>query len=175
MRRGRKSSGAVLIEFMFVGIGMIFVLISTFEMARGMWIYNSLSHAAREGTRFAIVHGKNCSTLPYACTVTIGNVTTVIQNASLGLDPAELNVTFESGGTGFGIWSNVDASGTMTAMLANTTVWPPAGRDAPGTPIQVQVSYPFRSAIAMFWTGVGPGQTFGVFNLPASSADVIQF
>ena len=175
MRRRERSSGAVLIEFMFVGIGMIFVLISTFEMARGMWIYNTLSHAAREGTRFAVVHGKNCSTLPNVCTVTIGNVATVIQNASLGLDPAQLSVTFESGGSGGGVWGSTDATGTMTAMLANATIWPPVGRNEPGSVIQVQVAYPFRSAIAMFWTGVGTGQSFGVFNLPASSADVIQF
>src|SRR5215471_18790761 len=58
-RRNRQRGGSSLIEFTLVGIPIIFVLISTFEMSRGMWLYHTLAYAAREGTRYAIVHGVN--------------------------------------------------------------------------------------------------------------------
>ena len=59
--RNHRRGGSSLIEFTLVGIPLIFVLLSTFEMARGMWLYHTLAYAARQGTRYAIVHGVNCS------------------------------------------------------------------------------------------------------------------
>src|SRR5690242_13216787 len=50
-------SGQSLVEFTFVGIPMIFVLIGTFEISRGMWMYHTLAHAVRDGVRYASVHG----------------------------------------------------------------------------------------------------------------------
>ena len=50
MNRSRGRTGSTLIEFTLVGIPLIFVLISTFEMARGMWNYQTLAYAVRAGT-----------------------------------------------------------------------------------------------------------------------------
>ena len=71
-RRRRQRGGSTVIEFTLVGIPMIFVFISTFEMARGMWIYHSLAYAVKEATRYASVHGASCTTSPNTCGVTIG-------------------------------------------------------------------------------------------------------
>ena len=48
-RRRKSQRGGSLIEFTFVGIPLMFVLISIFEASRGMWTYNLLAHAIKEG------------------------------------------------------------------------------------------------------------------------------
>ena len=89
-------------EFTFVGIPIIFVLISIFEVSRGMWIYHTLAYSVKVGVRYASVHGINCigstvnSTLqnPNDCAVNMGACPTlqgtiayVIRQAAVGLDP----------------------------------------------------------------------------------------
>ena len=53
-KRKRSRAGNATIEFTLVGIPLVFVLISTIEMARGMWIYHTLAYAVKEGTRYAV-------------------------------------------------------------------------------------------------------------------------
>src|SRR5690348_3325838 len=84
--RMRSSSrrGATTIEMTLVGIPLIFVLISVFELSRGMWMYNTAATAAREGLRFASVHGVNCvhvpPGIPNACEVTANDIVKVIRD-----------------------------------------------------------------------------------------------
>jgi hypothetical protein len=66
-----------MLEFVLIGIPVIFVLISIFEIARGMWTYHTMAYAVREGVRYASVHGKGCAS-PNTCQVTIGQITSVI-------------------------------------------------------------------------------------------------
>jgi Flp pilus assembly protein TadG len=162
-----RRGGATFLEFTLVGIPMIFVMISVFEIARGMWIYHTLAYAVKEATRYAIVHGKGCATEPNACTVTIGQIAGKIRNSGVGLLPQDLSVTLESAN------SSVVCS-TMTTCLNSNTIWPDEGGNAPGQPITITVSYPFRSALSMFWPGSGP-VSFGVFTFPATSQETIQF
>ena len=65
------EKGSTMLEFTLVAIPLIFVLISTFEIARGMWIYGTVANAVKEGTRFAIVKGADCATAPNACSAKI--------------------------------------------------------------------------------------------------------
>lgn len=161
-----------MVEFTLVGIPMIFILISTFEMARGMWIYHTLSYAAKEGTRFAIVKGNDCSLNGNGCAVTVSAVAQQIQFAGMGLDPSLLQVRFISS-------SQTVGYETLTAALRDTTAWPsqnssdPGGN--PGQDLEIDLTYPFQSAIAMFWPGTGSGQVFGGFTFPATSKERIQF
>ena len=169
LRRNRERGNAML-EFTLVGIPLIFVLISVFEMSRWMWNYHTMAYAVREGTRFAIVKGVNCTAGTNACGVTTGDVAARIQSAAVGLDPALLNVTFTAGGT-------ASATQPLSQWLNDATAWPPAGLNATGITIQIKARYPFQSAIAMFWPGAasGPGQGFAILNLPASAQETIQF
>jgi Flp pilus assembly protein TadG len=170
-RRHRERGGSSLIEFTLVGIPMIFVLISTFEMARGMWIYHSVAHAVKEATRYASVHGENCRTSPNDCGVTIGNIATVLKNAGPALIPSQLTVTFTPS-------AGSSTTGTLATLVSNNTAWPPVsptGTNAIGQPITIAAKYPFRSAIAMFWPGTASQGGPGLVYLPASSTDRIQF
>jgi len=169
MKRKRASEhGSSFLEFVLVGVPVIFVIFSIFEMSRGMWAYHSLAYAVREGTRYAIVHGANCATSPNSCTVTISQIATVIKNAGVGLDGSQLNLTFTPN-TG----SAVDC--TMNSCLTNTTQWPPASASAIGMTVTISANYPFRSGIAFFWPGSRPTGQFPAMNLPALSKDLIQF
>jgi Flp pilus assembly protein TadG len=61
---GRKGSTAL--EFALVGIPLLFILFSLFEAARGMWTYQMMAYAVREGTRYAAMHGKGWAS-PNTC------------------------------------------------------------------------------------------------------------
>ena len=172
-RSNRERGGSTLIEFTLVGIPMIFVLISTFELARGMWTYHTVAYTVKEGTRYASVHGVNCSISPNNCTVTIANVATVMKSAGIGLLPNQLTVTFTTS-------AGSSAEQTLEYWLANgSSTWPPttpSGTNAVGQPVTITAKYPFRSALAMFWPGAGRAQRgAGLVYLPASSSDRIQF
>jgi Flp pilus assembly protein TadG len=94
-RRSREFGGSTLIEFTMVGIPMIFVLISTFEIARGMWLYQNVGFAVKAGSRYASVHGAGCdpTSSPNNCQVTIQNIAAVIQSAGPGLLADQLTLT----------------------------------------------------------------------------------
>lgn len=170
MRRKRtgEHGGSTLLEFILVGIPIVFVLISTFEIARGMWVYQTLSYSVKRGVRYAIVHGWNCGQSGNSCNATIGQIATVIQDASRGLDTTSMNLTFTP-------QSGSAITCPLSDCLGNSTVWPPSAVSAPGTTVSVSATYPFRSAISMFWPGSGGAVQFAAVNFGASSHDVMQF
>jgi Flp pilus assembly protein TadG len=164
----RQRTGSTMLEFVLVGIPVIFVLISLFEISRGMWTYHSMAYAVREGVRYATVHGKGCAA-PRTCQVTIGQITSVIRAAGAGLPASTTTVTFTPA-------SGAASSGTMVTQLASTTFWPPTGANLPGQDVNIKVSYPFQTFLAVFWPGAGqPLNDSGVFYLGASSTEPIQF
>ena len=173
--RRRRSRGNSLLEFTLVGIPIIFILISTFQMACAMWLYQTLTFAAKEGTRYAIVHGVNCSLSGNTYCVTVSNIAAVINTAGRGLDPNQMTVTLTP--------SQGSATTDTLANLINgstysTTTWPPSsptGTNAVGAPVTISLSYPFNSGISMFWPGTKPVGARGLVYLPASSTGLIQF
>jgi Flp pilus assembly protein TadG len=52
-----QARGNTLIEFAIISTLFILLSMGTLEFGRAVWAYNSLSQAAREGSRFAIVRG----------------------------------------------------------------------------------------------------------------------
>ena len=169
-----NERGSTLLEFTLVGIPLLFLLISTVEMARGMWIYHTLAYAIREGTRFVAVKGQGCATTPNSCAVTVGRIAQEIRNNGVGLDPSVMtDVTFTA------MSGRTVTCGTLQDCMSNTTQWPsdagtPDPGAAQGAEIEITAVYPFRSAIAMLWPGAGRIQ-FGTFYFPASSREAIQF
>ena len=175
-RRHRERGGSSLFEFVMVGIPIIFVLLSTFEIARGMWTYQTLGYSVKRGVRYAIVHGFNCTQNGNSCTVTIGQIAGVIQSASLGLDTTKMNLTFTPNSGSAVTCSLGSAPGLTNGCLSNTTVWPPSGANSPGMSVSINAQYPFNSMIAMFWPGARGGpMKFTSVNFGASSNDLMQF
>ena len=168
MRNPRARRGNALVEFTLVGIPMIFLLISTFEMARGMWIYHTLVSAVKQGARYASVHGKLCATSPNSCTVKVSDVAAQVQNAGVGLIPASLSLTITTQGT-------APVVCTLNNCLTNTSTCPDPAGNAVGNTIELDATYPFTSIICMFWAGGGSTLPLGTINLPASARERIRF
>jgi Flp pilus assembly protein TadG len=170
MKRQRRGEhgGSTLLEFTLVGIPMIFVMISVFEISRGMWIYHTLASAVKAGTRYAIVHGVNCAQSPNTCTVTIGQIATQIQNAGPGLMPDQMTLTFTPA-------NGSATTETLTSSLADATVWPSSTANLVGMRVSISATYPFSSVISMFWPGATSISPFTTVNFPAASQERIQF
>jgi Flp pilus assembly protein TadG len=89
------------------------VVFGIMDFGRLNWERTLLAHAARAGVRYAIVHGENSGRTAYA-----QDVSTVVKQQAVGLDPNVLQVT---------------------------TTWSPDKK--PGSNVQVQVSYNFSSLL----------------------------
>jgi Flp pilus assembly protein TadG len=163
-----KRSGAVTIEFALVGIPLIFALISTFEMSRGMWTYHTLAHTVRDTARFIVVRGYGCTSTPQTCAVTVGDVAKHARDAAVGLLPRDMDFTFA-------VVNDTVECRPLSSCLENTRIWPTFPGNLPGMEVTVTARYPFRSAISMFWPGTGEGMTATPVVLPAQSRATIQF
>ena len=189
-RRSRR--GSALVEMTLVGIPIIFVLISVFEISRGMWIYHTSAYAAKVGARFASVHGINCiqtSGIFNNCPKTIAQVTAVIRAAAYGLPSTTTMLTFTPGATSATATSCYMGSssattvagpyGSLVGCLSLTTdPWPfndfSGTLNGVGKKIRIDIKTPFKSAVGMFWPGVGSTK-FASTDLGGSSIDYIQF
>src|SRR5712691_796245 len=106
MTRQRSSKsrrrGQAMLEFTFVGIPIMFVLISIFEISRGMWVYHTLANSVKAGVRYAVVHGQNCGQNGNTCQVHISDIAQKIRDAGVGLDTGDgkTKLTFKAGGSG---------------------------------------------------------------------------
>jgi TadE-like protein len=178
-----QCGGQSLVEFTFVGIPLIFVLISVFEISRGMWMYHTLAYSVKAGVRYASVHGVNCTNNGNTCSVNMGpvadtcvgnpSIADVIKCAAIGLDPTKTQInffTFTLGGA-----KTSQGSCTLAKGSCAGTQFPPPGANQPGiNRIEIDISTPFTSALAMFWPGAKP-VSFASGTLGATSADGVQF
>src|SRR5437868_14832742 len=102
MVKRRKQRGQSLVEFALTILFIFLLFIGMLEMIFLMYAYNTLADAAKEGVRYAIVHGTgntNCSgpgttgPPPVACSDTTGaNVKTVVTNVG-GLSMQSLSAS----------------------------------------------------------------------------------
>lgn len=58
----RKQSGQAMVEFALVIFFLFMLIAATIQMILLMYAYNTLANAAKEGVRYAIVHGTGNST-----------------------------------------------------------------------------------------------------------------
>jgi hypothetical protein len=161
MPQREAERGSAIIEFALAGIPLVFLLLVILEFCLAMWSYHTLASAVDAGAEFASTKGSDCAP---SCAVSIGQVTQVILNAGVGLNPNQLKLTFSPG----------SVSCTAVNCLSNSTVWPPSGNNAVGTLISIQATYPAPLSIAPFW----PGKLFpaiGSVNFSATSTQMIQF
>jgi len=116
-----EDVGSMLIEFSLSVWTVLLVCFLIFEFCMTVYTYSVLGNAAREGIRYAIVHGSDtatCSGPGPGCGDTLGsNITAVVQGYTA--------VTFHD----------------MTGMTV-TPSWPD-GTATPGSRVVVTISYPY--------------------------------
>ena len=86
------EGGQSLVEFAFMLPIVLLVITGVFDVARAVWQENTLAYAAREGTRYAIVHGDgycSASLCPDNGGVVYPNnkapVQQIVRNAAVGI------------------------------------------------------------------------------------------
>ena len=92
MRRVRRDEGQALVEFALVLPVLLMLILGLFDVARAVWQENTLAYAAREGTRFAIVHG-SASESPVTQTDHAAAVD-VVRAAAVGVGDITVTVTY---------------------------------------------------------------------------------
>jgi hypothetical protein len=153
-----------MIEFVMIGIPVIFLIISVVAMGQVMWNYHSVSYAIQTATRYVIVRGKNCG----SC-ATVGGIAHYIASQGIGLSDSSFNVTLTS------------ASGTtvncnpLKNCYSDSSAWPASPDNAPGSDVQISGQYAVKTALSMFWPEGGRSQRFGSIYLTAASKQIIQY
>lgn len=134
-RRNRTNAkagqgGQAAVEFAFVVVALMILLISILELTMFIYTYATLSDAAKEGLRYAIVHGSSgtgsVQTDNCGSAISTGVPTTVLTFASLSMHQL----------------SN-----------GNVSVDCPNG-NTPGSAVQVSVSYPYQPLFGLHWATV---------------------
>lgn len=84
-RWGRGQSAA---EFAFLGLPLMILIFATIGMGMAIYGYSFVCTAARDATRYAIVHGAS-STSP----ATQADLTTLVKNEAQGIQANQLSVS----------------------------------------------------------------------------------
>src|SRR5829696_4575017 len=129
--RRRRGRGQALVEFAFVAPLLFLLIIGIIEIGRLVFFYHLVNNAAREGARYAIVHGENawdgCPSGPVPfdvspCDTPGDNIRDyIIDAATPGLDPA--NLTFGwSGDSSFPLYGPADGSDPYNRINNDVTI-----------------------------------------------------
>ena len=99
--RDRSTRGQAMVEFALIAPIFFLVLFGLIEFGRAVYTIQMLDSAAREGARYAIVHGSQsaCPSGPMPngainyCDPNGIRVRNAVRNAAIGVDPTRLAVT----------------------------------------------------------------------------------
>lgn len=100
LRTRRRPAGQAMVEFALVAPMFFLLLFGIVEAGRFIFYYENLSHATREGARYAIVNGANtlgCPSGPAApgtsgCDTAGNNVVTRVRQSAFGVPSAGITV-----------------------------------------------------------------------------------
>jgi Flp pilus assembly protein TadG len=163
-RHSNEKGGSTLIEFVFVGVPLIFLLVSILAMGQVMWNYHSVNYAINSAARYVIVRGKNCG----SC-ATVSGIANYIKSQGIGLSDSSFNVTLTSA-SGSAVTCN-----PLNTCYSNNSAWPSPPDNAPGSDVSISGKYTAKTPLSMFWPHAGKPQGFGGIYLVASSKQIIQY
>jgi Flp pilus assembly protein TadG len=145
-RLERQERGSTLVEFGLVIVVLLMLMFGVIDFARALYAYHFVANAAREGTRYAIVHGAvalGCTTSPCAAP-----------------DPTPIVDYVANLAVGSGIIKT-----STDPSLQVTPNWPPAADGGsncdtvpnnPGCTVQVRVTYNFKFIFPFLPTSTYP-------------------
>lgn len=124
-----------MVEFAASASALLLLVFGILEFGRVMYMYHTVSNAARLGARWAIVRGSGCSTLGALdhCNATSSDIQSWVQSQVPLVDSGSLSVS--------ATWS------TSTDPSVDCSVTDPTGNNAQGHLVCVTVAYPFNFAI----------------------------
>ncbi|MFY9632968.1 MAG: TadE/TadG family type IV pilus assembly protein [Candidatus Cybelea sp.] len=121
MKPKHGERGASLVETVIVMGVLLALMFGIIDFGRALYTYSFVAQLARQGARWAIVRGANCTVLCPSGPAGPSDVQTYVQSLSEGAtDPTQITVT--------AVWSGTGCTASHT----------------PGCLVTVNVSYPFR-------------------------------
>ena len=149
VRRSRMNNagGQAQVEFALIIVFIMMMILGSIELISLMHTYNALADSAKEGVRYAVVHGTNNSTPsgPSCPCVDIDG-------------PAAPPGNIPGYGSGYGVVATYaqygmhDITGMTVTVNYLDTANPPANQ--PPNRVQVVISYPFRPLFNLGWPTV---------------------
>lgn len=153
-RRRRSDQGQGLVEFALVIPMMLLFVFGLVDLGRGIYTYSVLSNVAREGARYAIVHGSlatetgNTQSGPGTSDPSGGTyVVPAATVAAFGLDPTVLKVAV--------CW------GFQCTVAPDCTPGSSTEKPLVDTPVTVRACYRFQAVTASF---------LGIMSIPLAAA-----
>lgn len=124
IRRKNGRRGASMIEFALVFMIFLALAVATFEFGRAVWVYSTVTHAAKSAARYAMSHGAGNMAAP----------TTAGQTLAQATDEAIKQVAKDN------------APGLQSDSMTIDVNWTPDNSE--GSKVAVSVSYAFRFVAA---------------------------
>lgn len=154
--RLREKRGDALVEFTVSAVVFLTILFGIMDFARAVYIDHFVSHAAQDGTRYAIVRGGTWASNSCATTATMDCAATAadIQSYIRGIAPPGVTASSVNVAT---TWPGTTISGASAGCSPTNT---------PGCLVKVSVSYNFSFLLPFMPTA---GVTF-----TSTSEQVIQ-
>jgi Flp pilus assembly protein TadG len=103
-RRGNGERGAQMVEFALGFLIFLVLVVGIFEGGRLVWTYTTLSHAARQGARYALVHGERNPLNDDA------SITAAVRAQAVGLSSGSVAVNT--------VWSDPDKKGGSVVTVS---------------------------------------------------------
>ncbi len=100
-RASNGRRGATMVEFSLFFLLFLMLSLGIMEFARALWTYTTLAHAARQGARYAMVHGESNP-------VSNTQIRDVVVANAVGLVDSDLSVT--------PVWSPDNKSGSVVEV-----------------------------------------------------------
>jgi Flp pilus assembly protein TadG len=94
---GVDEAGQSLVEFALILPVVLLIITGLFDVARATWQENTLAYAAREGTRYAIVHGSASLDGTVVHPSNEQPVIDVVRAAAVGVPNVSVTVTWPDG------------------------------------------------------------------------------
>lgn len=98
MRRRTRAddAGTALVEFALLLPVLLMLITGLFDVSRAVWQENTLAYAAREGTRYAIVHGSAGS--PPAGPTNTAGIASAVTGAAVGVPNITVTINYPDAG-----------------------------------------------------------------------------
>ncbi len=112
----RRDDGQSLVEFAIMLPLMLLIVTGVFDAGRAIWQENTLAYAAREGTRYAIVHGSGSTLSLGPSNPAEPNIVAVVRIAALGVQNVTVVTGWPDGDNDRGMRVTVDATAQFVPL-----------------------------------------------------------
>jgi len=113
----RDEGGQALVEFALILPVLLLIIFGLLEVSRAVWQENTLAFAAREATRYAIVHGSGASSpIPYCASCSQSAIQTVVETNAIGVSSITVTIGYPDGNNDRGSKVYVEATAPFVPL-----------------------------------------------------------